>query len=132
MEAWRDAITDPPTEEGEYIVCRIDDDEVTSAIYNPEDTGKMCEWTTIEEYFDLDDVVAWMPMPKPPQNTKYAAWEKNTHVIKSLQAGMCYQFEHVGYICSNCDYKINELKLFEAPRVCPQCGRKMINVKEPI
>ena len=66
---WRNAETNPPKKDGEYIVhvknltgYRILNNSVFLASYC------MGEW--IFEGWDDNNVTHWMPMPKPPKESK--------------------------------------------------------------
>ena len=116
MEEWRDAIMHPPKKPGEFIVYDIERDEVISAAYNPELYGESQSWRTSEEYFVLNSVIAWMPMPMPPHNDKYACWQG---IFAGGQPGE--------YKCSFCGDVEKGINLYELPITCPNCGKIMVN-----
>ena len=131
MGKWRDAITNPPKKYGEYIICRLDQ-EVTTAIYHPENKPEFGEtmWQSSEEFFYIEDVIAWMPLPKPVsvENIPYAIWQESRKEIKT-ESFDSYYYSYIleGYKCSSCGYLIQQTNPIPFPSVCPQCGKLMIN-----
>lgn len=65
-------VTERPIEGGQYIVTLKDDKEVWTDIaeWNPTFGGRWQAEFFDCEYCDIDNVVAWMPLPKPWEEEK--------------------------------------------------------------
>ena len=121
MEEWRDAITDPPTNDDDVlawdIACGL-----CVAFYDNK------HWHVIDENFPGEGIIAWMPHPEQPVNTKYAYW-RSVRIPEGLElidsTGLVRKYTLYGWKCSSCGYahKIHNVDL---PHICPQCGRQMV------